>query len=136
MRKLMKNLCLISFNTFSNRGVKSAVREDQKDKLEDYPPRHLWPNLNEIMANLQEYHEPIAKYFLSNIGKKLQNVDSRIAEYVMKKMTVKGIPVLSIHDSFICEEENEKLLKELMVEGYQKITKQEWGYEGSAPRLH
>jgi hypothetical protein len=30
------------------------------------------------------------------------NTDSKIAEYVIRRMTDKNIPVLSVHDSFIC----------------------------------
>ena len=36
-------------------------------------------------------------------------------------MTAQGIPLLSIHDSFIVEEQHEDLLNQIMVEAYREV---------------
>jgi hypothetical protein len=60
------------------------------------------------------HHHPIAKYLCSGIGIQLQNMDSNLSDYVIKKMTNKKIPVLNIHDSFIVEKQYEENLKDTM----------------------
>jgi hypothetical protein len=46
--------------------------------------------------------------------------DSQICLYVLDKLTQQGIPCLSLHDSFVVEEQNEEILKGLMKEAYLK----------------
>ena len=60
----------------------------------------------------------ISHYLYSQIGLKTQYADSCVAEYVIKKLTSKGITCLCIHDSFIVEKKHRGLLEELMIKGF------------------
>lgn len=59
--------------------------------------------ISSAINSLKQKHEPISQYFFSGIGLKLQNIDSQITSGVLNDCTLNDIPVLSIHDSFICK---------------------------------
>jgi hypothetical protein len=46
----------------------------------------------------------------------MQFLDSEIANRVLMKMVDEKRPVLPIHDSFVCKKQDEKRLKEIMIE--------------------
>ena len=50
--------------------------------------------------------------------KKLQNIDSKISEFIIKRMTNKSIPILNIHDSFIVERKQQQQLKQIMIKAF------------------
>lgn len=55
----------------------------------------------ELMAVIRARHEPIAAYFNTEHGLRLQNVDAEIANRVMLRFLVMGYVCLPVHDSFI-----------------------------------
>ena len=58
--------------------------------------------IEQARIDFEELHEPIKEYFYSGVGLELQNVDSMIAERIIKHFTEDlYLPVLCIHDSFI-----------------------------------
>jgi len=69
-----------------------------------------------LINNMKERHQPIADYFHSGLGRRLQNIDAGMAERVMEKMTGRGIVALPIHDSFIVPHQHENTLREAMSE--------------------
>ncbi len=82
-----------------------------------------------LIRGIKDRHQPIARYFHSGIGLELQNLDSRMAEMVMRSMRKKVIAVLPIHDSFMVPIDAESMLLEAMSEALEwaknspKITK-------------
>ncbi len=52
-------------------------------------------------------------------------IESRIAGGIIKAFTDRSIPILLIHDGFICTIEHEDQLKETMVTTYTSITGKE-----------
>jgi hypothetical protein len=56
--------------------------------------------------------------FSSRYGLKLQRFDSSIAEAVVNVMTKEGIPVLVVHDSFVCSKKDQSFLYEVMIAAY------------------
>lgn len=76
---------------------------------------------NVMLDKLKDKHKAIRKYFNQGEGVKLQYIDSQIAEAVMLDMVGKGIPVLSIHDSFIVEVEHRDKLKQSMLDSYSRV---------------
>ena len=79
----------------------------------------------ELLRIVKQAHKRIEKYFNTGIGVKLQFVDSRIAERILKHFTKKKIVCLCIHDSFIVEEQYQDELIEVMKREY----KREIGFE-------
>jgi hypothetical protein len=73
-----------------------------------------------------ERHEPIRNRFFSGFGLKLMFYDSQIANNVMlRAINEYQTVVLPVHDSFICIQEFEDKLRELMVEEYAEVMKTE-----------
>jgi hypothetical protein len=68
------------------------------------------------MVWIKDKHQPIARLFNSGIGLDMQFLDSEIANRVLMKMIDKEMPVLPIHDSFVCKKQDEKGLREIMIE--------------------
>lgn len=75
-----------------------------------------------LIAVMKARHAPVEKYFHSGVGLELQNLDSEMAEYVLREMTVrKGVPCLPIHDSFIVPAGQVKNLVRTMKAAYEKF---------------
>ena len=68
----------------------------------------------DMLRVFSSHHQPITKYICSGIGIYLQNMDSLLSNYVIKKMTNNKIPILNIHDSFIIEKKYENILRDTM----------------------
>lgn len=126
IRYFLKKTLLMSFNTKSLQSLKGAINEDIKEKPTKYPPQKDQPNVKEVMNIFKKVHQPIAKYIYKSMGPRIQYLDSQIAEYVIKKMTKKGLPILTVHDSFICIEEDEEALTNYMKEAFIHLFKKDF----------
>lgn len=74
----------------------------------------------ELQALVLERHKPIAEFFHSGEGIRLQRLDSDIAEEVIMEMMAKEVVALPIHDSFIVTEGNLDSLCSVMLAAYQR----------------
>lgn len=75
-----------------------------------------------LIAVMKARHALVEKYFHSGIGLELQNLDAKMAEYVLREMTVRrGVPCLPIHDSFIVPAGQVKNLVRTMKAAYEKF---------------
>ena len=75
------------------------------------------PTPREVHKRLRIFEEeniPIKHHLFTSVGTKLQFKDSCIAESVIERMVSMRIPILVIHDSFIVQYRNGKLLRGLM----------------------
>ena len=93
---------------------KERVKAPRKTEL---PENMTWNDLREAV---RERHKPIARYFSSGEGIRLQRLDSDIAETVLVAMMGKGILALPVHDSFIVAEGHQDSLRETMLCAYQR----------------
>jgi hypothetical protein len=92
----------------------------------EYPPRGLsfskfglkW---KEISNAILEAHQPIADYFYTGVGLKLQRLDSDIAERVLVHFAVNSIPILPLHDSFRLHNGYNAELEEVMSHSFEKV---------------
>ena len=77
----------------------------------------------ELLEEMIKKHAPIKEYFFNKeMGMKLQKIDSDIAEYCMLKMIDKyDALILPVHDSFIVQQDKIHILKEVMIEAYNKF---------------
>ncbi|TIS23901.1 MAG: hypothetical protein E5X07_15770 [Mesorhizobium sp.] len=105
---------VVKTTTLKMINAKGHIQPPLKSAL---PPGFSWKNLQEaILAK----HKPIAEFFGSGEGIRLQRLDSDIAEEVIITMMDKGIPVLPIHDSFIVAEGHADQLSATMLDAYQR----------------
>jgi hypothetical protein len=71
-----------------------------------------------LFEMLMAAHDPIRTAFASGEGIRNQRLDSDIALEIMSFMTQAEVPVLTIHDSFIVQEEHQFMLTCLMMDSY------------------
>lgn len=115
MRQLLKLILLCILNNNDKATTIKAIM----NKINFDPEEFSWVkedkvDISDIIDNFCSVHKPIEKHFYTGVGIKLQNIDSRIAEYVINSLTNKDIPVLCIHDSFVVQTGNEKTLRDSM----------------------
>ena len=113
-RAFVKKAILIAINLKSDRYFSQTVA----NALKDHPQFEKGFSYKNMLKLFKEHHPDIAHYLFTGIGIKLQNTDSKISEYIIKRMTNRSIPVLNIHDSFIVERKQQQQLKQVMTNGF------------------
>ncbi|PKN64100.1 MAG: hypothetical protein CVU57_16125 [Deltaproteobacteria bacterium HGW-Deltaproteobacteria-15] len=81
------------------------------------PYKKVW----EYADRIEKYHSPIAEYFNSGIGLRLQNLDSHIMSNVLNDCYREKVASLPVHDSCIVKERDKDFLYSSMVRNYQKV---------------
>jgi hypothetical protein len=103
---------LIKRTVFKIINADGQIRAPQRA---DLPEGWTW---RQLLDAVREKHRPIAQYFGTGEGIRLQRRDADIAESVMLTMMREGHLVLPIHDSFVVENGRENRLREVMVDAY------------------
>ncbi|WP_460597930.1 hypothetical protein [Geomonas sp. Red276] len=119
-RNMFKKLLLSVMNASTEKKALKSLQWDINYNKSDYPSNI--PNLKQVLSDFRDYHEPIAKYLNADgacIGLETMYHDSQIAERVISTLMDKDIPVLSVHDSFICPTIHYEELYTAMVSAYQ-----------------
>jgi hypothetical protein len=90
------------------------------EEPEEYDETVMGMRFQELTERIMAKHEPIARYFFTGTGLRLQYRDASIAEKVMMHFAKQDIPCLCIHDSFIVQRryanELETVMKEVALE--------------------
>ncbi|MGO7727943.1 hypothetical protein [Rhizobium leguminosarum] len=115
-RKVAKRAFFIIVNAKNYVDAKGAVAELLIEK-------ELDPKLSsKLIEAMKAKHHEVREFFHSGCGLRLQNLDAKMAEYVLRAMTVrKRIPCLPIHDSFIVPATATTTLIRTMKEAYEKF---------------
>jgi hypothetical protein len=92
------------------------------DEPEGYDQEAVGISWNELMERVKQVHEPIAKYFNTGHGVKLQYTDSCIAEAVMLHFAQQDVPCLPLHDSFLMYHGYERELEYVMQKEFHQLT--------------
>jgi hypothetical protein len=134
-RDVVKQCILIALNcrTKSSKAVLSAYRKEMAEKphLQQYYPGLLKGGYEKLKQEFVVKHPAIAKHLHNDAGVELQRQDSEIAMRVighMMELHERGIasysiPVLCVHDSFICPASQETLLENCMRGAYEWVMK-------------
>lgn len=115
-RQLFKTLLLAALNATTETKAIQALRQKINFSRSEYPANI--PDLKQVLSDFKEYHQPIENYLGSGAGLELMYRDSQIAEHVITTLLDKDIPVLSVHDSFICPTLNYEDLYAAMLAAY------------------
>ncbi|WP_155890811.1 hypothetical protein [Desulfuromonas sp. TF] len=120
LRRIYKLLMLTSVNCKSDQECLAAVEDQLTDEMLEDPdnyPEQI-PNLEQMLKELKEHHDPISDFINKSTGLKLQALDSSIAEEVIKNMTAQKIPILCVHDSFICKDSDSEVVHIAMKQAF------------------
>ncbi len=124
-RNLFKKLLLAAVNakddekrTGETKAI-MALRESINFNVNDYPAEI--PDLHKVIKDFKRHHAPIARFLFTGEGYWLMYQDSQIAELVLKEMYEHKIPVLPVHDSFICPKQYSDMLIATMEKAYRTV---------------
>jgi hypothetical protein len=126
MRELLKQVLLSAINA---KGRLEGIQATQKE-INYNPEKFGWLKketsikLTDLVDAFLEKHTPIKHYFYSGEGIKLQNIDSLIAEQVINHFTKINVPILCIHDSFLCNSTHSNELVQVMSIAFRDIVNQ------------
>jgi hypothetical protein len=121
-RDFSKLVLLTAFNAqtpeLAASGVFDQLRRDHK--LGKYGVRDHKP-IKVRLALLKEKHPQISDLIANSFGVKLQYYDSCIIEMVINHFTAKNIPVLTVHDSVICQTEHQEEVCNAMLQSFYQV---------------
>ncbi len=118
-RKVYKLVQLISINSKTEDDAIRAIRDELRKKCIQFDLTNK--SISRCIGKFRKCHSPIANNLNTSIGLKLQNLDSRITERILKVMTQNGIPCLPVHDSYIVPADFKDFLFDVMSESYQQV---------------
>lgn len=126
VRNIAKYALLVCINCRDDRqalgAVSLAIGQDKKKPLEHRKYLGLERvSSREICNGIINQNYMIEDVFYSDYGVIYQNLDSKIAEYVVDSFLQDDEIVLIWHDSFRCKVSLEDKLRETMIAGYKKI---------------
>jgi hypothetical protein len=74
----------------------------------------------QLILEMKLKHSPVARYFHSGVGLRLQCRDAQIAEAIISAMLKYGVVTLPVHDSFIVRERYADQLEQVMDDTFQQ----------------
>jgi len=124
LRSLLKVILNTALNSKSSASAVSSANKEINFK----PDKYKWfrdsdLNVKVLLNKLIKRHKPIESWLGTNKSSLFQYIDSVIADEVMREMTKQDIPILAVHDSFICAVDQSNLLKKTMEEAFQTSLK-------------
>lgn len=119
-RAANKYVFLIALNAATEEDCISGVWNKVRRDNDTYQIRNQ-QQIKDILQALKTKHNPIAYRITEGYGVKLQNIDSQIAARVVNYFTARNIPILTVHDSFICTVFDEMVLLDQMKQAYVDI---------------
>jgi hypothetical protein len=113
VRSWNKKLVLTAINAKDRTSTYSAFRSDAKKGSPEKLLKN--PQLAQLLDAFILKNPHLSEYLCSDQGIKLMHKDSQIASDIMNTLTDKGIPVLTVHDSFIVQRHHFSELRIAMV---------------------
>ena len=124
-RKLNKLILLTAYNAENPKDTASAVFD--KARLDGTLHRYNLRGHQQIYDKLEllkQKHEPIKEFIANKFGSKLQYHDSCVIEQLIKHFTKHKIPILTVHDSIICQRRYRDFVRDKMLELYTAYIKE------------
>lgn len=120
-RKIFKLLFLVILNAETEAKAISGFRNNDRKELFRLLGDLKDSTIKPLLARVKKMHPKIAHYIHSGKGVLFQNIDSKITEAILMRMTINGIPCLPIHDSYIVPKQYGNQLEEAMLEEYKLV---------------
>ena len=133
-RSLFKLILLVVLNAGSKDTAAGGVMKQVRKQPDRYPPKLKRKMIESFIDQFVDQHGPIKKYFFTGVGVKLQFIDSQIASRVIELLTIKQIPMISIHDSWLAPKGAEGELVSVIKQAFQE-TLEEVEIMAVTPRL-
>lgn len=118
-RKLIKRLALTAINAGSKDAAFKGVRDG-------FPAGHVGKTLTNdqletLLRAFLERSPHLADLLFKDHGIRLMNLDSQISEWVHRHFSDQGVPVLSVHDSYLIDYTRVGELKRVMAQASEAV---------------
>jgi hypothetical protein len=116
-RDVVKLALLIVINASSPQSARRALAA----RLTAIPAECRGQEAARILGAVQLHFAALKPLWCSGVGVRLQRTDSDVCGRIQRDMRAEGLPVLSIHDSFICWERAEAQLRAIMQKAFTQV---------------
>jgi len=111
-REIVKGVVLNAINANSTKSAYAAFRQQQETGSREKSLKDK--QLESLLEAFKKKHPKIQESLCSDKGVELMHMDGRITAKVIKHFTNKNIPILSIHDSYITQNQHTGELRKVM----------------------
>jgi hypothetical protein len=111
-RKIVKGVVLNAINANNTKSAYAAFRQQQETGSREKSLRDK--ELELLLEAFKKKHPKIQESLCSDKGVELMHMDGRITAKVIKHFTNKNMPILSIHDSYITQNQYSAELEKVM----------------------
>ena len=111
-RKIVKGVVLNAINANNTKSAYAAYRQQQETGSREKSLKDK--QLESLLEAFKNKHPKIQESLCSDKGVELMHMDGRITAKVIKHFTNKNIPILSIHDSYITQNQHTSELRKVM----------------------
>lgn len=121
-RGIVKLAVNIMFNCKNTDSAKRAIQGEINSLSPEDKLQYNLGSARSVMALIEMNYPDFTHMFCAeeSFGRVLQNLDSHLASDVLEVFVEKEIPVLCVHDSFICAREHAQLLAVTMAEKFRQ----------------
>ena len=124
-RKDVKLVALTAINAKDRKAAFSAFRDqrnrDQRGLPSSQKIKYTNTLLEQLLDNFLKTNLPISNYLCADKGVELMALDGEITTQIMKHFTYRGVPILTVHDSYIVESSRERELMDVMQSVTRKV---------------
>jgi hypothetical protein len=75
----------------------------------------------DILEELGSHHPEVSQFFYAQIGNEVSNMESKVSDYIIGKLSRKNILALNIHDSFIVSIPYKDILLNTMIDAFKYL---------------
>jgi len=119
-RKIVKTSFTCCINNNCNKdNVNQVVGPKIAQKFPEIFERNT--SYRDILDELGSYHPEVSQFFYAQIGNEISNMESKVSDYIIGKLTRKNILVLNIHDSFIVSIPYKDILLKTMIDAFKYL---------------
>lgn len=119
-RSVCKLLMLVSINAKDETSAFQAYRSEAETGPDGKGASD--EKLRAVLNGLRKKHTAICENFANDAGINLMKQDGDITDRILTTFTEAGIPILSIHDSYIVPIDHQQMLFDVMQQAYLEVT--------------
>ena len=119
-RKIVKTSFICCINNNCNKdNVNKVVGPEVAKKYPELFVKNT--SYRDILDELGSHHPEVRQFFYAQIGNEISNMESKVSDYIIGKLTRKNILVLNIHDSFIVSINYKDILLNTMIDAFKYL---------------
>lgn len=129
LKSIAKKGLLMIINTDSVQSAAAALsnaisEEPLKSEVKLAKQNGMWPDgrvVHTVIEKLVEHNGYLLNITGANTGLELMNIESQMCDIVIEKVLMEGEVLIPLHDGFIIQERNAKMVESFMFDAYDSV---------------